>query len=227
MRLSVVLPVLDEAALIHDALADLQPLRATGHELIVVDGGSHDATVQLSQQLADQVLTAARGRAAQMNAGAEHASEDVLLFLHADTRLPPNAWQQIEQSILAGALWGRFDVSLSGNGILLRMVEFFMNKRSRFTGIATGDQGIFVRRDIFNKAGAYPEIPLMEDVALSHRLHRLAKPHCLSARMQVSARRWQQHGVLLTVLLMWRLRLAYFFGVNPAHLAKQYYGEHP
>lgn len=227
MRLSIILPVLNEAALISETLVNLQPLRTMGHELIVVDGGSRDTTVQISQPLVDCVLTAARGRATQMNAGAEHASGDVLLFLHADTRLPPNAWQQVEQSILAGALWGRFDVSLSGNGILLRMVEFFMNKRSRLMGIATGDQGIFVRRDIFNKAGAYPDIPLMEDIALSRRLCRLAKPHCLSARIQVSARRWQQQGVLRTVLLMWRLRLAYFFGANPAQLAKQYYREYP
>jgi rSAM/selenodomain-associated transferase 2 len=227
LRLSIIMPVLDEGERIVVALDALADLRALGVEVIVVDGGSSDATVQRARLRADRVLTAPRGRALQMNAGAEKATGDVLLFLHADTRLPAAA----ELVVLGGLerssrAWGRFDVAIAGRHPLLAVVSRLMNIRSRTTGIATGDQAIFVKRDVFVAAGGFPAIPLMEDIALCKRLKRVGPPLCLSERVTTSGRRWEQHGVLRTILLMWRLRLSYFFGADPALLARRYgYGE--
>ncbi len=221
MRLSVIVPVLDEAAGIAAALADLQPMRARGSEIIVVDGGSRDDTVRIARPLADRVIDAPRGRAAQMNAGAAAAAGDALLFLHADTRLPASA-----DELVAGALvrrqWGRFDVRIDSEHPLLAVVAFMMNLRSRVTGIATGDQAMFATRTAFEKAGGFPAIPLMEDVALSKRLRRAGAPARLRARATTSARRWENAGVLRTIVLMWRLRLLYWFGADPARLARLY-----
>jgi rSAM/selenodomain-associated transferase 2 len=221
--LSVIVPVLDEAARIVAALTTLAPLRARGAELIVVDGGSRDKTVALATPLADYVITSARGRAAQMNAGAAIARGDVLLFLHADTRLPPNA-----DAIVLDALartrraWGRFDVTIEGRHRLLPIVAAAMNARSRLTGITTGDQAMFVTRAAFDAAGAFPAIALMEDIALARRLKRISRPISLRARVATSGRRWETRGVARTILLMWRLRLAYFLGADPADLAVRY-----
>jgi len=226
-RLSIIMPVLDEGEGIAGALDALSDLRALGVEVIVVDGGSQDATVQRARLRADQVLSAPRGRALQMNAGAAKASGDVLLFLHADTRLPPEA----ERLVLDGLArskhdWGRFDVSIAGRHLLLPLVAVMMNLRSRITGIATGDQAIFVRRDAFRDAGGFPEIPLMEDIVLSRRLKRTSRPLCLRERVITSGRRWETQGVVRTIFLMWRLRLAYFLGADPARLARRYgYGD--
>jgi rSAM/selenodomain-associated transferase 2 len=215
LKLSVVVPVLDEAAGIRAALEALAPLRSRGHEVIVVDGGSSDRTVEIAEGLCDRVLRAQRGRAAQMNAGARVATGDVLVFLHADTRLPPGADQLIPNS----STWGRFDVEIEGRHPLLTLVACAMNLRSRLTGIATGDQAIFVRRDAFP---GFPEIALMEDVALSKVLKRRGAPACLRQRVVTSGRRWESRGVLRTILLMWRLRLFYFLGVSPERLARRY-----
>jgi rSAM/selenodomain-associated transferase 2 len=172
----------------------------------------------------DAVLSAQRGRAYQMNAGASAAVGDVLLFLHADTRVPDDVAERVCAAMgSSGALWGRFDVRLSGHQWWARMIEFAMNVRSRLTGIATGDQAIFVRRRVFSRLGGFPEIPLMEDIALSRRLKRLARPICLRARVTTSSRRWERQGWVRTVLLMWRLRLAYALGVSPATLVRAYY----
>jgi rSAM/selenodomain-associated transferase 2 len=217
-RLTIVVPVLDEAAILEASLRSLAPLRARGHEVIVVDGGSGDGSAALAAPLADRVLHAPRGRAVQMNAGAHAASGDVLLFLHADTRLPAHADEQIISS-LGEHRWGRFDVEIEGRHPALRVVAAAMNLRSRLTGIATGDQAIFVRREDFP---GFPEIALMEDVALSRRLRRLGRPACLRLRVRTSGRRWESRGVLRTVLLMWRLRLLYALGVAPERLARQY-----
>jgi rSAM/selenodomain-associated transferase 2 len=218
-RLTLVVPVLNEARGLAASLQALAPLRARGHEVIVVDGGSEDASASVAAPLADRVLRAPRGRAAQMNAGARAASGDVLVFLHADTRLPAQA----EGKIL-GALerhrWGRFDVEIEGRHPALRVVAAAMNLRSRLTGIATGDQAIFVRRAEFP---GFPQIALMEDVALSRLLKRRGRPACLRSRVRTSGRRWESRGVLRTVLLMWRLRLLYWLGVPPERLARQYY----
>ncbi len=211
------MPVLNEARIVREALERLQPLRARGVELIVVDGGSADATPALAAPLADRVIHAARGRAAQMNAGAALARGDVLLFLHADTRLPADA-----DRLVAGHAWGRFDVRIDSRSPMLRLVASMMNLRSRITRIATGDQAIFATADFFRQAGGFPDIALMEDIAFSARARRFARPACLRERVTTSARRWEKHGVLRTIALMWRLRLAYFMGAEPAELARRY-----
>ncbi len=220
--LSIVIPVLDEAPRIVERLGALQALRAKGAELIVVDGGSADGTAELVAPLADRMLVAPRGRAAQMNAGAAASRGRVLLFLHADTILPEAAMQAVLAAVDNGASWGRFDVRIDGRHPLLRIVARMMNWRSRLTGIATGDHAIFVRREVFERVGAYPDLPLMEDIALSAALKRLAPPACLREVVVTSARRWERHGVLRTVLLMWWLRAAYFLGADPARLAQRY-----
>ena len=218
MRLSIIVPVLNEAAGIAGALEALAPLRARGHEVIVVDGGSEDGSRELALPLADRAIQAPRGRARQMNAGAALANGDVLLFLHADTRLPANADHLIFHS-LKKDLWGRFDVAIDGRSALLPVIAFFMNLRSRLTGIATGDQAIFVRREMFP---GYPEIALMEDVAFSTAMKRRSPPACLREKALTSGRRWERRGVLRTMLLMWRLRLAYSLGATPDELARRY-----
>jgi rSAM/selenodomain-associated transferase 2 len=222
-RLSIVMPCLDEAAGIAAVLTPLQAYRAGGHEVIVADGGSSDGTVECARPLADRVIGCGRGRARQMNAGAAAATGDLLLFLHADTCLPAEADRLIRKGLAAGGrCWGRFDVRLSGALPMLRLVEGLMNTRSRLTGIATGDQAIFVTRQAFESVGRYPEIPLMEDIALSTRLRRIGRPLCLSARVVTSSRRWERDGVWRTILRMWRLRLAYFLGADPRELARRY-----
>ena len=220
--LSIIMPVLDEAPQIVERLKPLQSLRTNGVELIVVDGGSADGTAALAAPLADRVLVSPRGRAAQMNAGAAVSRGRVLLFLHADTTLPATARQAVLAAVGAGESWGRFDVRIDGRQPLLRIVEQMMNWRSRLTGIATGDQAIFVRREVFERVGAYPDLPLMEDIPLSTALKRLSPPACLREVVVTSGRRWEKHGVLRTVLLMWWLRAAYFLGADPARLAQRY-----
>jgi rSAM/selenodomain-associated transferase 2 len=222
-RLSIIIPALNEGDGIAAALDGLADLRALGVEVIVVDGGSRDATVQRARARADRVISAPRGRALQMNAGAEKACGDVLLFLHADTRVPADADHIVLNGLArSGRAWGRFDVRIDGERLLLVAVARLMNIRSRLTGIATGDQAIFVRRDAFHTVGGFPAIPLMEDIALSKRLKRVSRPLCLRACAVTSGRRWDKNGVVSTVLLMWRLRLAYFFGADPKTLARQY-----
>lgn len=222
MKLSIVVPTLNEAAGLERCLLPLQALRARGHEIIVVDGGSRDATRQLAQPLVDAVLEAPHGRAVQMNAGAARAQGVSLVFLHADTRLPEQADEMVANA-LAESLWGRFDVRIAGRHPLLGWIAGAMNLRSRLTGIATGDQAIFMRRATFEALGGYAPIPLMEDVELSRRLRRLGAPACLRARVETSGRRWESRGVLRTVALMWRLRLAYWMGADPARLAERYH----
>jgi rSAM/selenodomain-associated transferase 2 len=222
-RLSVIVPVLNEGGIIRSLLESLQPLRAAGHEVVVVDGGSTDETLARVDGLADQVLTTSPGRAAQMNTGARSSSGDILWFLHADSVFPPGAAQAIGDCLRGGdRVWGRFDVRLSGRRVLLRVVERAMNWRSRLTGIATGDQGIFVRRSAFFLAGGFPTVPLMEDIALSRRLRRMSPPAALPGPILTSARRWERRGPVKTVLLMWRLRLAFALGADPAKLARLY-----
>jgi rSAM/selenodomain-associated transferase 2 len=222
-KLSIIVPVLDEGEGIAASLDALARMRALGTEVIVVDGGSRDATIQRARLRADRVISAPRGRALQMNAGAAKAAGDVLLFLHADTRLPADADHVVLKGLeRSGRAWGRFNVRIDGRSPLLFVVGWLMNIRSQITGIATGDQAIFVRRDAFNEVGGFDEIPLMEDIALCKRLKRVSRPLCLSDRAVTSGRRWDQHGVFPTILLMWRLRLAYFFGADPKELAQQY-----
>jgi len=224
LRLSVVIPVLNEAQDIEAALAALQPLRAAGHEVVVVDGGSTDSTVTRAKALADRLVDAPRGRASQMNAGAQAAAGDVLLFLHADTFLPACAPELIFAALDKGRVWGRFDVRIDGASPTLRLVAAFMNLRSRITGIATGDQAMFVTRAAFEAAGGFPPIALMEDIALSSRLRRRTRPACVRARAVTSGRRWDRHGIARTIALMWCLRLRFFLGHSPDALARRYEG---
>ena len=222
-RISIVVPALEEAAAIAGTLEALRPMRARDVEVLVVDGGSRDATSAIAAPLADRVLEAPRGRASQMNAGARAARGDILVFLHADTRLPPDAPEAIREALArSGRAWGRFDVQIEGAGAMLALVAAAMNARSRLTGIATGDQAIFVRRAAFEAAGGFPPIPLMEDIALSKALKRVSPPARVAERATTSGRRWERRGTVATIALMWRLRLAYALGADPHRLARRY-----
>ena len=220
--ISIIIPTLNESAVIADSLLALQSLRKKGVELIVVDGGSSDNTQHLVKPWVDVLLASAPGRARQMNKGAEQAQGHLLLFLHADCRLPNDAYQLLAEYIEDDSVWGRFDVRLEGDQIAFRVIETLMNWRSRLSGIMTGDQAIFVSNSLFKKVGSYPDIPLMEDIALSKKLNKEQVARCFKSRVLSSSRRWQQNGVLRTVLLMWGLRLAYFFHCDPSILAKKY-----
>lgn len=225
VKISVVTPVLDEEAVIRETLASVR-LRAgvCPVELIVVDGGSQDGTVGIAGTLADQVLVAPRGRASQMNHGAAAAGGDLLLFLHADTIVPVGYAGAIEEAMADPAVvWGRFDVELGGEGILLPLLGSLINLRSRFTQIATGDQGIFVRREAFHRAGGYPEFPLFEDVALSRALKCQGRSACLAQKVRTSARRWEKRGLGRTIILMWVLRALFWMGVPPSRLSNFYH----
>jgi rSAM/selenodomain-associated transferase 2 len=223
LSLSVVIPALNEGASIAVTLHSLQSWRKRGVEVIVADGGSSDETCARARPLADRIITAPRGRARQMNAGFQASHGDVILFLHADS-LPPtmgdahiaHALEDLEK------LWGRFDVNITGKPFMLRVVAWFMNHRSRLSGIATGDQGIFVRRKTFERIGGFADIPLMEDVEICKRLNALCKPACLKSRITTSGRRWEAHGVWRTIFLMWKLRWMYSRGSTPESLAAMY-----
>ena len=218
--LSIIVPVLNEAEHIEATLGELQRLRERGAEVVVVDGGSSDGTPMLCNGLADRVIGGPRGRARQMNTGAAESRGEVLLFLHADTLLPRDGAKAAVQAVEEGAVWGRFDVHIVGPSIWFPLIGGLMNLRSRITGIATGDQAIFVEREAFEHIGGYPDQPLMEDVAISHRLRAVKRPARLLMKVRTSGRRWQDAGVLRTVLLMWRLRWLYWRGVPADELAR-------
>ncbi|RMG35244.1 MAG: glycosyltransferase [Gammaproteobacteria bacterium] len=222
IRVSVVIPTLDEGETIEELLLALAPVRATGHELILVDGGSSDDTCERAIDHVDRLLRVEPGRAHQMNRGAAVATGDWLWFVHADSRMPAGAQAYLKAIVASRRDWGRFDVRLDAPDPVFRAIETGMNWRSRLSGIATGDQGIFVRRSVFESIRGFPEIPLMEDIALSRRLRRRERPACPRLRLVTAGRRWQRHGVVRTVLLMWGLRLAYFLGADPAWLARHY-----
>jgi rSAM/selenodomain-associated transferase 2 len=220
--LSIIVPVLNESATIGSVLLALAPLRSRGAQVIVVDGASQDDTLAQAQSLADTVVHSSRGRARQMNAGAALAQGSMLLFLHADTLLPEGADAIVLAAMRAGATWGRFDVRIDGRSHVLALVAALMNLRSRLSGIATGDQAIFVRRSTFETLGGFPDQPLMEDIELSKRLLRVAPPTCLRARVRTSGRRWETRGVWRTIFLMWCLRWRYWRGEAPEQLARAY-----
>ena len=225
MQLSIIVPALNEADKIIATLTPLQAMRSRGVEVILVDGGSTDATTQVAAPLVDRLIDSEKGRARQMNVGAQTAVGDVLLFLHADSKVPADA----DLLILSGLQcsfrkWGRFDVAIEGRHFFLPVIAWFMNQRSRLTGIATGDQGLFMTRAAFTEAGGFANIALMEDVAMCRALKKSDAPVCLRQKLQTSGRRWEKHGVWRTIFLMWRIRLAYFFGADPLELHRAYYG---
>lgn len=222
-KLSIIIPIYNESEQLAELFDHLEPYRERGHQIIFVDGQSDDNSVELVDQAGYLVIPSERSRAGQMNTGARKATEDVLLFLHADTRLPENA-DQLIGSALANTryVWGRFDAQITGNHLLLPVVATMMNARSRLSGIATGDQGIFVRRTVFENLGGYASQPLMEDIELSRRLLTLAKPQCLRQKVTTSGRRWVLRGVCKTILLMWYLRFLYWRGVDPKILVGKY-----
>jgi rSAM/selenodomain-associated transferase 2 len=224
VRVSLIVPVLNEERLIYPLLTSLQQIKGQSSELVIVDGGSQDNTVPLAEKFADQVVISTRGRASQMNAGAAVATGEILLFLHADTQLPHDFLSVLADGFLdSGKQWGRFDVRLSGSHVLFRIIEFFMNWRSRISGIATGDQAIFVKRGVFRQIGGYPCLALMEDISMSKLLKKISRPYCTRSAVVTSSRKWETKGILGTVLLMWRVRLAFFFGADPDDLARIYY----
>ena len=220
--LCVVMPVLNEAQAIEATLQALAPLRQCGARVVVVDGGSEDDTMAKARPHADAVISAPRGRAAQMNAGAALGWGEVLLFLHADTTLPDGADERLLQALTQGHLWGRFDVRIAGRHRILAVVATMMNLRSRWTGIATGDQAMFMRREVFAQLGGFAPLPLMEDIDMSRRLRGLGAPACLRERVITSGRRWEQRGVWRTMALMWRLRWRYWRGESAHALAQDY-----
>ncbi|MDO6680887.1 MULTISPECIES: TIGR04283 family arsenosugar biosynthesis glycosyltransferase [unclassified Oceanobacter] len=226
--LSIIVPMLNEAGSLPDLLAHLTRVREQigSHrcDVLLVDGGSRDDSVAIATQAGFRVVPSARGRARQMNTGAQHTQGHLLLFLHADTRLPEQPHQVIEPLLQhhLSPLWGRFDVTISGDALMLTVIATLINLRSRLSGIATGDQAMFVSRTLFDHVGQFPDQPLMEDIELSKRLKRQQRPHCLRAQVHTSGRRWLQHGVWRTIFLMWRLRWAYWRGAPAEQLAKEY-----
>ena len=223
MQLSIIMPVLNEAAAIRETLEALQRFRRAGHEVILVDGGSTDGTREAATDLYDQWVAASPGRAGQMNAGAEQARGNLLLFLHADTVLSEETPEWLDRFWRSDRGWGRFDVRLSGNRRLFRVIAFFMNTRSRLTGICTGDQAQFVRHALFERLGGFAPLPLMEDVAFSRRLKQYSRPFCVPSPVVTDSRRWEANGPWRTIVLMWRLRWDYWRGVPAEELAARYY----
>lgn len=224
--LSIIIPAVNEAHNFERFLNALSSFRSRGAEVIVVDGGSDDGTLEIATPLVDRIATAPRGRAAQMNAGAALARADTLLFLHADSLLPKDADIHILREMArTERVWGRFDIKIDSSHPIFLIVARMINFRTRVSGIATGDQAIFVRRDTFEAAGKYPDIPLMEDIALSKVLRAKSRPISIADKVVTSARRWHKYGIFRTIFLMWRLRLAYFLGADPHKLARLYEGE--
>jgi len=223
MTFAIIMPVLNEAPIIHDALMRLQSLREAGARIVLADGGSTDDTGAIAAPLADAIIAAPRGRGAQMNAGAGAMDADVYVFLHADGALPEGALEAIKSGLAqTGRQWGRFDVRMARAHPLLSLVAALMNARSRLTGMATGDQAIFVTRHALAESGGFADIALMEDIAFCRTLRTFGPPLCLREKVTISPRRWEKHGILRTILMMWRLRLRYFFGADPADLARDY-----
>jgi len=220
-KISIIIPTLNEALGLRPFLTELQALRSQC-ELIVVDGGSDDDTIMIAEEYVDDVVKTQQGRAIQMNTGAAMASTPLLWFLHADSRLPDNAINAIDQAIHQGYQWGHFDIKLSGKSIWLSIIVWMMNRRARWTGIATGDQALFVDKQLFEQLDGFADISLMEDIELCSRLKNLSKPYCIQAKLITSSRRWIRFGIVKTVLLMWWLRLQFYYGVSPKKLEYLY-----
>lgn len=220
--IAVIVPVLNEASALDSVLKQAHELAEQGAAVVFVDGGSTDGTAMRLKESGAKVLASSPGRALQMDTGARHTKSDVLLFLHADTLLPQAALEHVAHALASGAVWGRFDVRITGRSRWLPVVAFLMNLRSRWTGIATGDQALFMTRVAFDSVGGFPQQALMEDIEMSRKLGRLSRPACLRAKATTSGRRWDTRGVWRTIVLMWKLRWAYWRGVSPDEIARAY-----
>ncbi len=220
LQLSIIIPALNESARIIPALLTLQPRRAEGHEVILVDGGSSDNTVELAQELVDQIVEGPGRCAGQMNLGAQHAWGETLLFLHADCLLPDHA-DQLIFSALENRAWGCFEVRLSGHLRILRIVERVMSWRSRLTGIAIGRQGLFMRRTVYEQVGGFPDIPLQEDIAMSKRLKQKGRPVFPNRPLIISSRHLERQGIVFTALKQWGLRLSAFLGKDSREVVRR------
>lgn len=222
IKISIILPVLNEESNLVRISSHLQSIVDQGHEVIIVDGGSSDNTLAVASSVTDNIICSHTGRAYQMNAGADVAIGEILLFLHADTFLPDDAMQNILELFEGKDYWGRFNVRFSNSQLVYRLIENLMNLRSCITSIATGDQAIFIEKKLFDRIGGFPEIALMEDIEISRQLKKHVKPVCLKNRVTTSSRRWENNGIISTILLMWKLRLYYFLGVSPDKLVRLY-----
>ena len=222
-KYSVIIPALNEANYIGATLERLQPARARGHEVILVDGGSADDTCGIAARAVDRVLQCGANRGAQMNRGAQAAGGDILVFVHADTLVPGDFDRILDGRGVSVDAWGSFDVRLTGGHIMFRCIERFMNLRSRLTGVVMGDQAIFTGRRLFNRVNGYADIPLMEDIELTGRLKKISPPIRIGQPVVSSSRRWEQRGIARTVLLSWILRFRYATGADPHTLAGKYH----
>lgn len=222
--LSIIIPTFNEQKNIRDLLRLLQPVRDCGAELIVVDGGSTDSSCEVAEPLCDHLIHSERGRAMQMNAGAAIANGELLWFLHADSIPSDAVFDRLQKICDSGEhIWGRFNISMSGSHFLLKIVAFMMNIRSWVTGIATGDQGIFIHRNLFEEVNGFSNISLMEDISMCSELKKIKMPFCCREKLVTSSRKWEEKGVFRTIVLMWWIRFAYAMGRNPKKLHQQYY----
>lgn len=226
-RGAIVIPVLNEAEQLRILLPQLQHLKAEWL-LVVVDGGSRDETATIANKHAHYCLSSTKGRAPQQNAGARHLrplldASALLVFLHADTRLPEHFSQAMHSFQESSSGWGRFDLRLSGSQPCFRVIERLINWRSRLTGIATGDQALFFKLDFFFHLQGFPQQPLMEDIEICLRAKKQSRPFYSSAKVTTSSRKWEREGILRTIVLMWCCRAAYFFGVSAERIHDWYY----
>ena len=221
---SIIVPVLNEEVFLTRYLNVFRRFLNDGHEIIIIDGGSSDNSARLTQELGCKVLISKPSRGLQQHVGALQSENEILLFLHADTNLPNDAFSLIHQALKSSnKSWGRFDVSFSNSSLIYKIIAWMMNKRSCLTGIVTGDHIIFTTRSSYFKSGGFADIPIMEDIDISKRLKLISKPICLKHKVVTSSRKWEQQGVSKTIIKMWCLRTLFFFGVSSKRLARLYY----
>jgi len=217
LSVAAIVPVLNESALLPDMIERFRHIDVD--ELVYADGGSTDGTREQLQAAGVRWVSSRSGRSAQMNCGAAECTSDILLFIHVDTAVSSSHIEAVRKSMRdRGMAGGRFDVQLSGAHPAFRIIESMINLRSRLSRISTGDQAMFVRRDVFERLGGFPDQPLLEDVAFSRLLKRAGNIACLRQRVETSSRRWEEYGIVRTILLMWWLRLRFWLGAAPARL---------